>query len=97
MPGFKKILASRSFNLKLNLMKNPWHPWLSMSLRLGIDFVAAILIGVFIGHGLDVYLNTYPWGLVIFMVMGIIAGSLSVYRSVKTLISSEATSKNDQN
>ncbi len=76
-------------------MGNSWHPGLSISLRLSVDFVAAILIGVFIGHSLDVYLHTYPWGLVIFILMGIIAGSLNVYRSVKTLLPNEETPKND--
>lgn len=67
-------------------MENSWHRWIGVSLRLGFDFVAAIFIGVFIGHGLDVYLNTYPWGLVIFIMIGIIVGSLNIYRSIKALI-----------
>ncbi len=66
-----------------------------MSLRLSIDFVAAILIGVFIGHSIDIYFNTYPWGLVIFIVIGIIAGSLNVYRLVKPMLSNKETFKDD--
>lgn len=67
-------------------MKHPWSLWLGLSLRLSVDFVSAILIGVFIGHGIDLYFNTYPWGLVIFTVIGIMAGSLSVYRSIKIFL-----------
>jgi ATP synthase protein I len=63
-----------------------FNKWLNISLRLGIEFVTAIVLGVFIGHGLDIYLHTYPWGLVIFTVVGIIAGGLNVYRIAKTLL-----------
>ena len=60
--------------------------WIGHSLRLSADFVAAILVGTFIGRKVDFHLNTEPFGLVICILFGIIAGSLAVYRSAKKIM-----------
>ena len=56
---------------------------LSLAMRLGVDFISGIVVGTLIGKGFDEYFATYPWGLVIFMVLGIMAGSLNVYRLLR--------------
>jgi F0F1-type ATP synthase assembly protein I len=47
----------------------------------GIAFVLAILIGVLCGNYLDKWLGTSPWLFLLFLVFGIAAGILNVYRT----------------
>jgi len=53
---------------------------ISITMRLGVEFTSGILVGTLIGRGIDVYFGTHPWGLVIFIILGIMAGSLNIYR-----------------
>lgn len=54
--------------------------YVSLCMRLGTEFVSGILVGTLIGRAIDVYFGSHPLGLVIFILLGIIAGSLNVYR-----------------
>lgn len=54
---------------------------LSRGLRLGSEFIAAILVGAGIGYLLDVWLKTGPWLLLVFVMVGFAAGVLNVTRS----------------
>jgi ATP synthase protein I len=56
-------------------------PGMVMALRLGADFVAGVVIGVALGWGFDRLFGTTPWGLVVFVLLGFVAGVLSVLRS----------------
>jgi len=55
---------------------------LARGLRIGTEFVAAILVGAGIGYLIDLGLGTSPWGLLILLVMGFAAGILNVIRVV---------------
>lgn len=50
-------------------------------LRLGSEFVAAILVGLAIGWLLDMWLNTTPWLMLVMLMFGFAAGVLNVVRS----------------
>lgn len=50
-------------------------------LRLGSEFVAAILVGLGIGWLLDMWLNTTPWLMLVMLMLGFAAGVLNVVRS----------------
>ncbi|NBT85517.1 MAG: ATP synthase I [Alphaproteobacteria bacterium] len=54
--------------------------YISIAMRVGVEFISGILIGTLIGRGIDLYFESHPWGLVIFIILGIMAGSLNVYR-----------------
>ena len=56
---------------------------ISMALRVSADFSSAVAVGALLGYGADRYLKTQPWGMVILIVLGIIAGGLNVYRSLR--------------
>jgi ATP synthase protein I len=53
---------------------------LNMAARVGVELVAALIVGGGIGYLLDMWLGTKPWLLVVFFVLGAAAGMLNVYR-----------------
>lgn len=55
---------------------------LARGLRIGTEFIAAVLVGAGIGYLIDLGLGTSPWGLLILMLMGFAAGILNVIRVV---------------
>jgi ATP synthase protein I len=54
---------------------------MSRGLRLGSEFIAAILVGAGIGYLLDLWLNTGPWLLLVLLLVGFAAGVLNVTRA----------------
>ena len=55
---------------------------LAVGLRVGVELVSALAVAVAIGWGLDHWLHTLPLFLVIFVVLGGVAGLLNVWRQV---------------
>ncbi|MEE2932353.1 MAG: AtpZ/AtpI family protein [Pseudomonadota bacterium] len=53
-----------------------------VAIRIGVDIVAALAVGVGIGLFLDNWLNTKPWMLILFFILGSAAGLLNVFRSI---------------
>ena len=54
---------------------------MSMGLRAGSEFVAAILVGGAIGWGLDWALKTKPAFTIVFFLLGVVAGVWNVIRA----------------
>ncbi len=48
--------------------------------RVAVDFVAALAVGVALGLMIDYWLDSKPWGLIVFFVLGAAAGMMNVYR-----------------
>ena len=55
---------------------------LGFAVKIGVDIVAAIIVGVGVGLLLDNWLGTKPWLLIVFFVLGAAAGMLNVFRAV---------------
>ena len=55
---------------------------LSVGLRVGVELVSALAVAVAIGWGLDRWLHTLPLFLVVFVILGGVAGMLNVWRQV---------------
>lgn len=55
-------------------------PGLGFALRIGVELVAALIVGGGIGFMLDRWLGTAPWLLVVFFLLGAGAGFVNVYR-----------------
>lgn len=51
------------------------------ALRLSSEFIAGILVGAGIGWLIDRFAGTSPWGLIVFLLLGFVAGVLNVLRS----------------
>lgn len=54
-------------------------------MRLGTEFIAAILVGAVAGYLLDRWLNTSPWLLLVLLLIGFAAGVLNVVRSAESM------------
>ena len=55
---------------------------MARGMRIGTEFIAAILVGAAIGYAIDLGLGTSPWGLLIMFMVGFAAGILNVTRVV---------------
>ena len=54
---------------------------MAVGLRLSSELVAGVLVGAALGWGFDRLLSTSPWGLIVFLLLGFIAGVINVMRS----------------
>jgi len=55
---------------------------LAFAMRIGVEIVSALIVGVAIGYFLDQWLGTKPWFLLLFFVLGAAAGFMNVFRVV---------------
>lgn len=55
---------------------------LGLAFRIGLELVVAVVVGVAIGWAFDRWLGTRPWGMIVFLFLGIGAGMVNVYRAV---------------
>ena len=54
---------------------------MAIGLRLSSELVAGVLAGAALGWGFDRLLSTSPWGLIVFLLLGFIAGVMNVMRT----------------
>jgi ATP synthase protein I len=54
---------------------------MAAGLRLSSELVAGVLVGAALGWGFDRLLSTSPWGLIVFLLLGFIAGVINVMRA----------------
>ena len=64
-----------------------------IGLRIAVDLVAGVAVGVGLGLWLDSALDTKPWLLLVFTIVGFCAGLLNVVRTANQL---EAKRKEDE-
>ena len=55
---------------------------LGMALKVGVEFVSAVGVGVAIGLLLDYWLETKPWLMIAFFLLGSAAGFLNIFRAM---------------
>lgn len=49
--------------------------------RLSSELIAGVLVGAAIGWGIDRLFSTSPWGLIVFFLLGFVAGVMNVMRT----------------
>jgi ATP synthase protein I len=49
----------------------------------GLLLPSSIAVGLVFGYLLDKWLGTHPWMLLIFLVLGVVSGLLSLFREMK--------------
>jgi ATP synthase protein I len=57
----------------------------AQAIKLGSEFVAGVVVGFVIGYGIDYFLGTKPWGMIVFLLLGFAAGTLNVLRSTGSI------------
>ena len=58
---------------------------LGSGLKISIDLVASVFVGIMIGLGMDKLFSTKPIFFLIFLLLGIAAGFVKMYRSIINL------------
>jgi len=58
---------------------------LGYALRLGVELVAGVAVGGFIGWALDRWLGSAPFLMVVFLVLGAAAGTMNVFRAATAM------------
>ncbi|NOZ32203.1 MAG: hypothetical protein GXP01_03825 [Alphaproteobacteria bacterium] len=53
--------------------------------RLATEFIAAIIVGAFLGWGIDSLLGTMPFGLITLLLIGFAAGVVNVVRAARDI------------
>jgi len=54
---------------------------MARGLRLSTELVAGVLVGAVIGYWLDRWLGISPWGFIVFVLLGFVAGIVNVMRA----------------
>ena len=64
--------------------QDPLFAGLGQAMRVGTDLLASLIVGGFLGWLLDSYVfGTTPWGVVIGLVLGLIAGIRNTFRAAQ--------------
>jgi ATP synthase protein I len=58
---------------------------LAKAMRLSTEFVAGVIAGAFLGWLADRMLGTSPWGLIVLLMLGFLAGVMNVMRAAGML------------
>lgn len=66
-------------------MRRDWGP-LALVSQLGLTMVGSILLGLVVGLWIDAHFGTRPWGTLALSLLGIVVGTVGVYRLVTTSI-----------
>lgn len=69
---------------------------LGPAMRVGIDLVSGIIVGVLIGLGLDRWLGTGPWLMLVFFLFGSAAGITNVMRTARKMEADAAAQRGDR-
>jgi ATP synthase protein I len=62
---------------------------MARGLRLSSELVAGVLVGGAIGYALDYWLGIRPWGFIVFVLLGFVAGIVNVMRAAGALANPE--------
>ena len=54
---------------------------MGLAFRVGVELVAGVAVGAAIGYGLDHWLGTGPWLMIVFFFLGAAGGMMNVFRA----------------
>lgn len=81
----KLKLHRQSEELKLNPKANETASGYAQAFRTTTDFVSGPIVGALMGYTIDKYMNTSPWGLIVMLVLGFVAGVFNLMKSAKNV------------
>ena len=68
----------------------------AVGIRYASDFSAAVIVGGLLGFGFDTLANTTPWGLLVGIIFGFVAGTRNIVRTAKEMSADADASQNSQ-
>ena len=81
----KEKIKKLKDELKSKELKKEGSSSMGIALKMGTEFVAAVFVASFIGFHVDKWLQTTPIFIIIFFIIGSVAGILNVVRSSKMI------------
>ena len=72
----------RSEVIAMSKDKNEFFSGISTAATIGFYMVSSAAVGVLLGRLADRYLDIQPWGTVVGIILGMIAGMWSIYKKV---------------
>ena len=81
-----KKFKERLKNIEENKFKKKTEPnGLGVGMKVSLDLISPIIVGILIGLGFDKIFSTKPIFFLIFLLLGIITGFISVIKSMRSL------------
>ncbi len=66
-------------------IKKPDNAGMANGMRIASEFVSSIIVGAAIGYGIDWIFGVSPFAMILFMMLGFVAGILNVIRITKQM------------
>lgn len=85
LDDLSSTLEQRAIDEEKNARKPSDTKGMGLGLKLGSEFLSAVLVGAAIGWFIDSFLNTTPFGLIVFLMLGFAAGVKNVIQSSGSL------------
>ena len=80
-----KIAKDKFKNNSIITDNNENSSFMGAAFKLGTELVSAVLVGTIIGFILDTWFDTKPWLIILFFLLGSIAGILNVIKVAKKM------------
>ena len=86
-----KIKAAQTANSsEIEQERTGW----AVGVRYASEFSAAVIVGGLFGFGIDHFARTGPWGLLVGVILGFMAGTRNIVRVAKEMSAETDTSQN---
>jgi ATP synthase protein I len=90
--GRKVQAAQDAQNPEIEAERKGW----AIGIRYASDFSAAVIVGGLLGFGFDKLAKTTPWGLLVGIIFGFMAGTRNIVRTAKELSAENGTGQGSQ-
>ena len=80
-----QVRASQPSEPTPDVSRGPDRSGMARGLRLSSELVGGVLVGGAIGYALDYWLGIRPWGFIVFVLLGFVAGIVNLMRSAGIL------------
>ncbi|HLH89746.1 MAG TPA: AtpZ/AtpI family protein [Xanthobacteraceae bacterium] len=84
-----QVRASQPSEPTPDASPGPDRSGVARALRLSSELVGGVVVGGAIGYALDYWLGIRPWGFIVFVLLGFVAGIINLMREAGVLAKSE--------